>query len=107
MKAISYYAYGSPEVLRLQETGIPAVNDEDVLVRVRAASVNPLDWHFMRGTSYLVRAHAGCGGPGPAGWVPTWPAAATGRYRSTGAFSPRRGFWWEWEDRTRAAGSRL
>jgi NADPH:quinone reductase-like Zn-dependent oxidoreductase len=67
MKAIRYYAYGSPEVLRLQETGIPAVNDEDVLVRVRAASVNPLDWHFMRGTPYLVRAHAGLRRPRASG----------------------------------------
>jgi NADPH:quinone reductase-like Zn-dependent oxidoreductase len=59
MKAIRYYRYGSPEVLELQDVDVPAVNDEDVLIRVRAASVNPLDWHFMRGAPYLVRTSAG------------------------------------------------
>ena len=38
---------------------MPVVNDDDVLVRVKAASVNPLDYHFMRGTPYLVRPQAG------------------------------------------------
>jgi NADPH:quinone reductase-like Zn-dependent oxidoreductase len=59
MKAIRYYRYGSPEVLRLEDAGLPAVGDQDVLIRVRAASVNPLDWHFMRGTPYILRAAAG------------------------------------------------
>ena len=59
MKAIRYYRYGSPEILKLQDVGMPVVNDDDVLVRVKAASVNPLDYHFMRGTPYLVRAQAG------------------------------------------------
>ena len=59
MKAIRYYTYGSPEVLKLEDTDMPAVHDEDVLIRVRAASVNPLDWHFMRGTPYIVRPQAG------------------------------------------------
>jgi len=63
MKAIRYFTYGSPEVLRLQDTSMPAVRDEDVLVRVRAASVNPLDFHFMRGTPYLVRAQTGLSRP--------------------------------------------
>ncbi|GAA1021621.1 NADPH:quinone reductase [Acrocarpospora pleiomorpha] len=55
MKAIRYHAYGPPEVLRLQEVDPPAVGDDEVLIRVRAASVNPLDWHFMRGAPYLAR----------------------------------------------------
>ena len=59
MKAIRYYRYGSPEILKLQDVGMPVVNDDDVLVRVKAASVNPLDYHFMRGTPYLVRPQAG------------------------------------------------
>jgi NADPH:quinone reductase-like Zn-dependent oxidoreductase len=63
MKAIRYYAYGSPDVLQLQDIDMPAVNDNDVLVRVRAASVNPLDWHFMRGAPYLSRAIVGLSGP--------------------------------------------
>jgi len=59
MKAIRFYRYGPPEVLELADIEVPAVGDDEVLVRVRAASVNPLDWHFMRGSPYLVRALAG------------------------------------------------
>ncbi len=59
MKAVRYYRYGSPEVLELRDVDVPAIGDNDVLVRVRAAAVNPLDWHFMRGTPYVVRALAG------------------------------------------------
>lgn len=55
MKAIRYYRYGSPEVLRLEDIDMPVPGDEDVLIRVRAASVNPLDWHFIRGLPYIVR----------------------------------------------------
>src|SRR5262245_62767826 len=59
MKAIRYYRYGPPEVLKLTDVDLPGVNDDQVLVRVRAASVNPLDWHFMRGTPYIMRIQAG------------------------------------------------
>jgi NADPH:quinone reductase-like Zn-dependent oxidoreductase len=59
MKAIRYARYGSPDVLRLETTAMPAVGDQDVLIAVRAASVNPLDWHFMRGLPYLLRPQAG------------------------------------------------
>jgi NADPH:quinone reductase-like Zn-dependent oxidoreductase len=59
MKAIVYRKYGSPDVLELEDVGKPVVNDDDVLVRVHAASINPLDWHFMRGTPYLVRIAMG------------------------------------------------
>ena len=55
MKAIRYHRYGSPEVLRLEDVDLPALGDEDMLIRVRAASVNPLDWHFIRGLPYIVR----------------------------------------------------
>ncbi|MFD0467104.1 hypothetical protein ACFQ0B_01350 [Nonomuraea thailandensis] len=41
MKAIRYHAYGPPDVLRLEDTDLPAVGPGDVLIRVRAASVNP------------------------------------------------------------------
>jgi len=63
MKAIRYYRYGPPDVLELQDIDMPAVGDDEVLVRVRAASVNPLDWHFMRGAPYLLRAIAGLSRP--------------------------------------------
>ena len=63
MKAIRYYAYGSPDVLQLQDVDVPAVKDGDILIRVRAASVNPLDWHFMRGMPYVMRLQGGLSRP--------------------------------------------
>ena len=59
MKAINYYNYGSPDVLRFEEIQKPTAGDNEVLIKVRAASVNPLDWHFMRGTPYFLRMMAG------------------------------------------------
>jgi len=59
MKAIVYRDYGSPDVLRLQEIEKLLPNDNQVLIKVRAASANPLDWHYMRGTPYIVRIDAG------------------------------------------------
>ena len=63
MKAIVYRCYGSPEVLKLEEIAKPIPADDRVLVKVHAASVNPLDWHFMRGKPYMVRPMAGIGKP--------------------------------------------
>src|SRR5215472_1533846 len=63
MKAIRFDRYGPPDVLQLRDVDMPVVGEDDVLVRVRAASVNPLDWHFMRGTPYLVRMVAGLSRP--------------------------------------------
>jgi NADPH:quinone reductase-like Zn-dependent oxidoreductase len=59
MKAIVYTKYGSPDVLQLTEVDKPELNDDQVLVKVQAASINPLDWHYMRGTPFLVRLQAG------------------------------------------------
>jgi NADPH:quinone reductase-like Zn-dependent oxidoreductase len=59
MKAIVYHEYGSPDVLELQDIEKPVVRDDEVLVRVRAASVNPADWHFMRGVPYVMRPQSG------------------------------------------------
>jgi NADPH:quinone reductase-like Zn-dependent oxidoreductase len=59
MKAISYASYGSPEVLELKDIDQPSVKDDDVLVRVHAASVNPFDWHYLTGTPYVFRAQIG------------------------------------------------
>ncbi len=59
MKAIVYCDYGSPDVLRYEEVEVPTATNDEVLIRVCAASVNPYDWHFMRGTPYGVRIVAG------------------------------------------------
>src|ERR1700693_1044322 len=59
MKAILYRNYGSPDLLSCEEIGKPTAGDDEVLIKVRAASVNPFDWHFMRGTPYMVRLLAG------------------------------------------------
>lgn len=55
MTAVVYCDYGSAEVLRFAAVEKPVPGDNQVLVRVRAAAVNPLDWHYMRGTPYLGR----------------------------------------------------
>ena len=49
MKAVVYYTYGSPDVLKCEEIEKPTAGDHEVLIKVRAASVNPLDRFFMRG----------------------------------------------------------
>jgi NADPH:quinone reductase-like Zn-dependent oxidoreductase len=59
MKAIVYSDYGGPEVLRQVEIDTPTPADSEILVKVHAAAVNPLDWHFMRGTPYPLRLGSG------------------------------------------------
>jgi NADPH:quinone reductase-like Zn-dependent oxidoreductase len=63
LKAITYHRYGAPEVLQFQEVDDPVVGDDEVLVRVRAASANPRDWHFMRGLPAFMRLQFGLRGP--------------------------------------------
>ena len=55
MKAIVQDTYGAPEVLELRDIDKPAVGDDEVLVRVRAAAVNPADWAIMGGLPYIAR----------------------------------------------------
>ena len=59
MRAFIYRRYGPPDVLQLEETERPTPADDEVLIKVRAASVNPYDWHFMRGEPYPLRLMAG------------------------------------------------
>jgi NADPH:quinone reductase-like Zn-dependent oxidoreductase len=59
MKAIVYRRYGSPDVLRYDEIEKPTPRDDEVLIRVRAGSVNPVDWHLMRGLPYFLRLMSG------------------------------------------------
>ncbi len=63
MKAIIYRCYGSPDVLEFADVEKPRPADNDVLVKVVAAAVNPLDWHYMRGSPYILRLGAGIGAP--------------------------------------------
>lgn len=63
MKAIVYRCYGSPEVLSFEEIARPTAADNEVLVKVHAAALNPLDWHYMRGTPYIMRTSSGLGAP--------------------------------------------
>jgi NADPH:quinone reductase-like Zn-dependent oxidoreductase len=66
MKAIVYRCYGSPDVLELEDVEKPVPADNEVLVKVHAASVNPLDWHYMRGSPYIMRLGTGLGAPNDA-----------------------------------------
>jgi NADPH:quinone reductase-like Zn-dependent oxidoreductase len=59
MKAVVRNRYGAEEVLELQEIDKPDLTDDGVLVRVRAASINPADWYGMTGTPYVGRTQMG------------------------------------------------
>jgi NADPH:quinone reductase-like Zn-dependent oxidoreductase len=55
MKAIVYTQYGPPDVLQFTEVAKPIPKDDEVLIKIRAASLNALDWRLMRGGPYIVR----------------------------------------------------
>ena len=59
MKAIVNHKYGSPDVLELQDVEKPKPRQDEVLVKIHAASANPLDWHFMRADPFFMRLIAG------------------------------------------------
>jgi NADPH:quinone reductase-like Zn-dependent oxidoreductase len=59
MKAILYTKYGSPDVLHLEEIVKPAPKDNEVLVKIYAASANAADWHLMRAEPFLARLENG------------------------------------------------
>ena len=59
MRAVVYCDYGTPDVLTIAQIEKPVPQDTQVLVRVKAASVNPVDWHMMRGTPYVMRLGSG------------------------------------------------
>jgi NADPH:quinone reductase-like Zn-dependent oxidoreductase len=64
MKAVVYRCYGSPDVLELEDIEKPIPADNEVLVKIKAAAVNPLDWHYMRGEPYIMRLiGSGLGSP--------------------------------------------
>ena len=63
MKAITQKRYGGPEVLEYSEVPVPTPKPDQVLIRVRAASVNAADWLLTRGEPYLVRLLFGLRAP--------------------------------------------
>ena len=63
MKAAVFRCYGSADVVEIADVEKPTPADDEVLVKVQAASVNPLDWHYMRVSPYLIRLSAGIGAP--------------------------------------------
>jgi NADPH:quinone reductase-like Zn-dependent oxidoreductase len=63
MKAVLQRCYGPPKVMMLETTARPADAEHCIVVKVHAASINPLDWHYLHGTPYLVRLQAGLGAP--------------------------------------------
>ena len=65
MRAITQDRYGPPETLRVEEIDRPTFGDGDVLLRVHAAGVNPLDWHYMRGEPRIGRIGMGMSAPKP------------------------------------------
>lgn len=67
MKSVVATTYGGPEVLRVVDAPPPTLGDNQVLVRVVASSVNPLDWHELRGTPYAIRIMRGLRAPKPSG----------------------------------------
>jgi len=64
MKAVLQRCYGPPEVLSVEQIPKPTPAANEVLVRVRAAAVNPLDWHSLAGWPYIMRLSKGLGTPG-------------------------------------------
>lgn len=63
MRAVRYHCYGPPEILNIARVEKPVPGDDEVLVAVRAAGVNPLDWHYMRGSPNIMRLASGIGAP--------------------------------------------
>ncbi len=81
MKAAVYREYGPPDVLRVEDVDTPAIGDDGVLVRVRAAGVDPGVWLFLVGEPRVLRAAAGFGRPRN----PVLGRALAGRVEAVGA----------------------
>jgi NADPH:quinone reductase-like Zn-dependent oxidoreductase len=59
MKAAVFTRYGPPDIVEIEDVERPVAGDGEVLLKVRAAGVNPLDWHLMRGEPYALRLFFG------------------------------------------------
>jgi NADPH:quinone reductase-like Zn-dependent oxidoreductase len=75
MKAIVHSRYGPPDALELKDIDQPTVNDDAVLVRVRAAAVGKGDWLTVKGLPYIARLRYGLSKPMHRCRVSTWPGA--------------------------------
>lgn len=80
MKAILFKEYGSPDILQFEDVEKPVPEDNEVLIKVYAASANPLDWHSMRGAPFLARLEFGLQKPRD----PRLGADAAGRVEAVG-----------------------
>jgi len=74
MTAAVYRCYGPPAVVKLEEVAKPTPKDNQVLVRVQSASVNPYDWHFMRGAPFSCGCSSASVRRRTSGWASTSPA---------------------------------
>ena len=63
MTAAVRRCYGPPAVITLEQLAKPVPGDNEILVKVRAVSVNPVDWHTLRGEPYIMRIGSGFGSP--------------------------------------------
>ncbi|RPI04212.1 MAG: NAD(P)-dependent alcohol dehydrogenase, partial [Ignavibacteriae bacterium] len=59
MKAVVYTKYGSPDVIQIRDVEKPAPGDNEVLIKIHAASVNAYDWHFLTADIFLIRFMGG------------------------------------------------
>ena len=88
MKAIVYTKYGSPDVIQLKEIEKPAPKDDEVLVKVLAASANAYDWHFLSADIFLIRLAAGCSSPKTPAWAQIWPGGWKRLAARSASFKP-------------------
>ena len=73
MKAIVQNDYGSPDELELIDIGTPAIKDNEILIKVKAAALNAGDYFALAGNPYMVRFTAGW--PKPKGYIPGYDVA--------------------------------
>ena len=88
MKAVMGRCYGPPDILTVEDIEKPSVTEDRVLVKVHAASVNPVDWHYMRGTPYVMRMGSGYGAPKDPRTAPISPAPSRPSARASRSSSP-------------------